>query len=100
MRCSQHILVFDTNYLYGMANPYEFQLVSATERALVATLERPANNYQRLWFDIDHQGDFLVAGDEFGFIRVWSWALILKQDFNGARTVPPLSKWKAHNGMS
>ena len=52
--------------------------------------------HQRLQFGMDSQGQYLAAGDQYGWIRIWSWASILER--NGTPHVQPVAEWQAHAG--
>ncbi|PKI83724.1 hypothetical protein MVES_002631 [Malassezia vespertilionis] len=88
MRRASYVYVYNTSYLSGTGTPFQ------RAPALLARLERPcANSHQRLLFDIDAEGRFLVAGDARGTIRIWDLEYVLRADTD----VPsPLLAWNAH----
>lgn len=66
----------------------------------MAKLHRDTRStYQRLRFDMDSGGRFLVAGDEHGLIRVWTWSSIFAQGRESMHAIKPIYEWLAHNGM-
>lgn len=100
LRKSQHLLVYDTSYLYGRSRPQAFRPLTAHEPALIAVLERDCTTtHQRLYFDMDKQGHWMAAGDEHGTVRIWSWSNVLASQ---EPTVPvtPTVQWQAHTGTN
>lgn len=66
----------------------------------MAKLHRDTRStYQRLRFDMDSGGRFLVAGDEHGLIRVWTWSSIFARGRESMHAIKPIYEWRAHNGM-
>lgn len=97
MRRAPCLYVYDTSYLYGASSPFQFKPLATSDVSLVARLPRDAGEtHQRLQFGMDSQGQYLAAGDQYGWIRIWSWASILER--NGTPHVQPVAEWQAHAG--
>lgn len=97
MRRASCLYVYDTSYLYGASAPFQFKPMAASDVSLVAQLHRDTRGtHQRLQFDMDPQGQYLAAGDEHGWIRIWSWTSILERA--GAPHIKPIAEWRAHAG--
>nr|CAG4642538.1 EOG090X06W9 [Evadne anonyx] len=69
------------------------------------TVNRTVQTNQRIYFDLDPTGRFLITGDTNGFIRVWDTQKALEVTTESASTVPAeLCSWKPHddctNGVS
>ncbi|WFD31871.1 hypothetical protein MSPP1_002911 [Malassezia sp. CBS 17886] len=89
-RQSNAILVYDTNYLYGMAHPFRFPRPPASDPALLARLPRLFRTPQRSTFDIDASGHDIVAGGPGNGDESTRRPLEV-------RTVSPRVSWDAHN---
>lgn len=98
-RRSSDLYVYDTNYLVGMSDPFCFRRLPSNDPSLIARLRRPTqSSHQRVWFDLDENGKYLVSGDEEGWIRIWTWDSILQS--SGNEPIPHVTKWHAHSGES
>lgn len=109
-RRSDYIYVYDIRYLMGDTLRWNFRPLAQASGGvrtgpLLAKLRRPgAASHQRLHFDVDWAGRWLVTGDEMGMIHLWridvgrfvDQADVDKMDNSqGIELMPDLS-WKAH----
>lgn len=98
LRRASALYVYDTSYLYGMSRPCHFGTPTSSSPTPMAKLHRDTRStYQRLRFDMDSGGRFLVAGDEHGLIRVWTWSSIFARGRESMHAIKPIYEWRAHN---